>query len=94
LLIRKIFLAEGMLISLVSACAGLIIGFLLLFLQSRFGLISLGGGSGSFIIDAYPVKMLALDFLYVFLTVIIIGFLATWYPVRFLTGKYKSNYLK
>jgi lipoprotein-releasing system permease protein len=93
-LIRRIFITEGMLISLVSAVAGLLIGFVLLFLQDRFGWLSLGQGDGSFIIDAYPVKVLFLDFLFVFLSVQVIGFLASWYPARFLTKKYASISLK
>jgi len=93
-LIRRIFITEGMLISLVSAIAGLLIGFVLLFLQDKFGWLSLGGGNGSFIIDAYPVKMMFFDFLFVFLSVQIIGFLASWYPVHYLTKKYSSISLK
>lgn len=93
-LIRRIFIFEGMLISFVSAIFGLLIGFVLLYLQSRFGWLSLGGDAGSFIIDAYPVKMLFLDFLFVFISVQIIGFLASWYPVHYLTKKYSSITLK
>ncbi len=93
-LIKKIFTTEGILISLTGSLLGLIVGFVLLQLQLQFGLIKLGAGEGSFIIDAYPVKILPLDFLYVFITVIIIGYIATWYPVRFLTAKYADISLK
>lgn len=93
-LIKKIFITEGILISLTGSLIGLIVGFTLLQLQLQFGLIKLGTGEGSFIIDAYPVKILPLDFLYVFITVIIIGYIATWYPVRFLTAKYAEISLK
>ncbi len=93
-LIRKIFTAEGILISLSGSILGLVIGFILLSLQVQFGLVQLGSSEGSFIIEAYPVKMLPLDFLYVFLTVLVIGFLATWYPVRYLTRKYADISLR
>ena len=93
-LIKKIFTAEGALISLSGAVLGLVIGFILLLLQVQFGLIKLGSAEGSFIIDAYPVKMLPLDFMYVFITVIVIGYAATWYPVRYLTKKYNDISLK
>ncbi len=93
-LIKKIFTTEGILISLTGSLLGLIVGFVLLQLQLQFGLIKLGAGEGSFIIDAYPVKILPLDFMYVFITVIIIGYIATWYPVRFLTAKYADISLK
>jgi lipoprotein-releasing system permease protein len=79
--LRKIFLTEGMFITLVGAFAGLIIGFIICWIQQKFGLIQLSG-SGSFVIDAYPVKMLPLDFLYVFITVCGIGLLAAWYPAK------------
>ncbi|MDL2208517.1 FtsX-like permease family protein [Parabacteroides sp. OttesenSCG-928-O15] len=81
-LIRRIFLFEGWLISGIGAVAGIVIGLILCWLQIRFGLISLGGASGAFIIDAYPIQVLFSDVLLVFVTVITIGFLAAWYPVR------------
>ena len=81
-------------ISLVGSISGLIIGFVVLYLQQTFGLITLGAEEGDFIINAYPVNMLALDFFLVFLTVIVIGFLATWYPVRYLTRKFEDIKLK
>ncbi|MDH6343356.1 lipoprotein-releasing system permease protein [Parabacteroides sp. PFB2-12] len=85
-LIRRIFLFEGWLISGIGAVAGLVIGLILCWLQIRYGLISLGV-SGAFIIDAYPIQVLFSDVLLVFVTVITIGFLASWYPVR----KMKNN---
>jgi len=60
---------------------------LLCFLQQRFGLISLGGGNGSFVVDAYPVSVHATDIILVFLTVITVGFLSVWYPVRYLSKR-------
>lgn len=92
-LIKKIFTSEGIMISLAGSMSGLLIGFIILLLQQYFGLVTLGG-DGDFIINAYPVKMLISDFLYVFIAVIIIGLMATWYPVRFLTRKYEDISLK
>lgn len=79
--LRKVFLTEGMFITLSGAFSGLIIGMVICYLQQRFGLIELSG-SGSFVIDSYPVKMAPLDFLYVFITVCCIGLLAAWYPAK------------
>lgn len=93
-LIRKIFTVEGLLISLSGSLLGLVIGLILLFLQQEFGFIGLGNNEGDFIINAYPVKMILTDFLYVLLTVLVIGVFATWYPVRFLTRKYENIVLK
>jgi lipoprotein-releasing system permease protein len=80
--IRKVFIYEGMLISMISAVSGLILGGLICWLQQTYGLIKLGSGQGSFVVDAYPVKMQVWDFVFVFLTVVIIGFGASWLPAR------------
>ena len=78
-MIRRIFLIEGFFITIAGAVGGLLLGSGICFLQLHFGLIELGG-SGSFIIDAYPVKMILKDFLSVLLTVTFIGMIAAWYP--------------
>ena len=84
-LIARIFLFEGRMISVSGATVGIVLGLLLCFLQQRFGLISLGGGNGSFVVDAYPVSVHATDIIVVFVTVIAVGFLSVWYPVRYLS---------
>ena len=78
-LLRKIFMLNGFYITLSGTLVGLLIGFFVCLLQQKFGLIQLSG-SGSFVIDAYPVKMLLADFVYVFASVSIIGLFAAWYP--------------
>jgi len=85
--IRKIFLFEGWAISVIGAFIGLVLGTFICWLQQTFGLIQLSG-SGSFVLDAYPVQMIPVDFLMVLLTVIGIGYLAAWYPVRYITRKF------
>ncbi|MFM7727405.1 MAG: ABC transporter permease, partial [Flavobacteriales bacterium] len=80
-MLRRIFIAEGMLINLVGSSLGILLGLLICLGQQRFGWITLGG-SGSFVIDAYPVALKATDFLYVFLTVSVIGFVGALYPSR------------
>jgi len=80
-LLRRIFLIDGVLITMTGAISGLFIGFMICWLQQNFGFVQLGG-SGSFVIDAYPVKMLFLDFIYVFASVAVIGLIAAWYPSR------------
>ncbi|WP_044268403.1 FtsX-like permease family protein [Bacteroides timonensis] len=86
-LIARIFLFEGRLISLFGALSGIVLGLLLCYIQQRFGIISLGGGSGSFIVDAYPVSVHATDVVLIFITVITVGFLSVWYPVHYLTRR-------
>jgi ABC-type lipoprotein release transport system permease subunit len=89
-LIKKIFLLEGWMISICGAIIGLILGSLISWLQAEFGLIKLSG-SGSFIIDAYPVVFQPLDVVKVFLTVTGIGFVAAWIPVRYIARQYRLN---
>ena len=86
-LIARIFLFEGRLISLFGALSGIVLGLLLCYIQQRFGIISLGGGNGSFIVDAYPVSVHATDVILIFITVITVGFLSVWYPVHYLTRR-------
>ncbi len=85
-LIRKIFLLEGWMITIVGAAAGVALGLFICWLQLRFGIVKIPG-SGSFVIDTYPVKVLAPDIFLVFLTVLAIGYGAAWYPVRFIIGR-------
>ena len=86
-LIARIFLFEGRLISLFGALSGIVLGLLLCYIQQRLGIISLGGGNGSFIVDAYPVSVHVTDVVLIFITVITVGFLSVWYPVHYLTRR-------
>ncbi|HPT04734.1 MAG TPA: ABC transporter permease [Bacteroidales bacterium] len=87
-LIRKIFLTEGLFISLGGALLGLILGFIICFIQQKFGIVRLQSADSSFVISAYPVQMKILDFVYVFLTVFAIGIATAWYPVRQISKKH------
>lgn len=51
-MIRKIFVLEGWMISLLGLVTGLVAGIILALLQQHFGLVKM---PGAFIIDAYPV---------------------------------------
>jgi lipoprotein-releasing system permease protein len=89
-LIRRIFIFEGWLISIIGAIAGVILGFLICWLQHTYGIVELP--SESLIMKAYPVVMKLKDFIIVPVTVLLIGYWAAWYPVRYLTKKYlKEN---
>ena len=89
ILLRRIFLVEGWLISASGAVLGTLLGLLVCWIQIRFELIRLQG-SGSFIIDAYPVLVKPLDVILTFVSVIIIGYLAAWYPIRFLKRRERN----
>ena len=84
--IVRIFLFEGRMISFIGAVSGVIIGLALCLIQQEYGIISLGT-AGSFIVDAYPVSVHAWDIVLVFATVLIVGFISVWYPVRYLSRR-------
>ncbi|MBQ8423698.1 MAG: ABC transporter permease [Coprobacter sp.] len=90
-LISRIFLTEGWLISAFGAGGGLTAGIILCRLQEAFGLLRMGGTSGAFIIDAYPVHLLWSDALVVLIVVVLIGFIASWYPVKSLRHRLLSR---
>lgn len=77
--IKKIFLTEGLLISLIGNLCGLILGATICYIQMTFEVIKF---QGNFVADAIPVAMYASDFIYVFMIVFAIGLLAAWLPVR------------
>ena len=81
--IIRIFLFEGRMISLMGAVIGIAIGLLLCWLQQQYGIVRLGQSEGSFIIDTYPVSVHPWDIVFIFLTVIAVGFLSVWYPVHY-----------
>lgn len=81
--ITRIFLFEGRMISAIGALTGIIIGLVLCWLQQTYGIVALGQSSGSFVIDAYPVSVHPEDIIVIFITVLAVGFLAVWYPVRY-----------
>ena len=83
-LIQKIFFAEGMLINLLGAFSGMILGAGICWLQQTFGLLRLNGG----IVDFYPVELQFMDFVNVTGIVLVIGLLASWYPARILTKRH------
>lgn len=85
--ITKIFLFEGRLISVFGAVVGILVGLLLCWLQQQFGLVALGQSSGTFVVDAYPVSVHPEDVAVIFSTVILVGFIAVWYPVRYFSKR-------
>ncbi len=88
--IANIFMIEGRMISLLGAITGIALGLILCLLQQYFGIIKFGQSAGSYIIDSYPVSVHLMDVIAVFVTVIIVGFISVWYPVRQLSKKYTS----
>ncbi len=81
--IVRVFLFEGRMISVIGAMLGIAVGLLLCWLQQTFGLVALGETTGSFVVNAYPVSVHPTDIVLVFVTVIAMGFVSVWYPVRY-----------
>lgn len=80
--ITSIFLIEGRLISVMGAVLGIALGLLLCWLQQQYGLVRMGEADGSFVVNAYPVSVHYVDVLFIFITVILAGWIAVWYPVK------------
>lgn len=76
-MIRRLFYIEGLLWALVGGAGGLLLGWLVCLGQMHFGWIQL---SGSFIIHAYPIRLVFADFLLILFTVAGVGLLAAAYP--------------
>jgi lipoprotein-releasing system permease protein len=85
--IRRVFLFEGRMISVAGAVIGIAIGLFLCWLQQTYGIVRLGDQAGNFVVNAYPISVHPLDIVLIFFTVIAVGWLAVWYPVRRFTTK-------
>lgn len=80
--LKKLFFANGLLVCLWGTAWGLLVGSLLAFGQQKFGWVKLGGGSGNYITDAYPVHWMPTDLLVVLGVGLFIGVLASALPLR------------
>ncbi len=80
IVVRNIFLSEGLLLAIIGSVIGVILATLICLLQLQFHLVPLQGGS--FLIDYYPVKLLATDYIVVVVTVFVIAILAAYLPAR------------
>jgi lipoprotein-releasing system permease protein len=79
-MIRAIFLFEGFLVTFIGAVGGILLGAFICWIQQQFGVIKLNSGGGNFVVEAYPVSMELADFVYVLVTVLIIGYVTARYP--------------
>jgi lipoprotein-releasing system permease protein len=79
--IRKIFSTLGVLQASIGAGVGIVVGLIICMIQKEFGIIKLGG-SGTFVIDAYPVEIYFTDVVLVFVMIVSISILAALAPAR------------
>lgn len=89
-LIKKLFLTEGVLITLTGGVLGLLLGIVVVLIQQYFGVLKLGNESGTFIIDAYPVHLKFQDVVKVFGVVFVIGWLSSVYTVRQIIKRFEK----
>jgi lipoprotein-releasing system permease protein len=90
-LIRNIFLAEGALISLIGAIIGICMGGFFIWLQTQFGLVSMGMESS--VTESYPVKVAFWDFLYTLGVVTLITFSISIRPAILASNRYSLQSL-
>ena len=83
--IKKVFIYKSMLGVFVGSFSGIIIGFILAYLQQELGLIKMG--VGSFVIDAYPISIKLNDIIIIQLIVLLIGLLASWFTSRLMLNR-------
>jgi lipoprotein-releasing system permease protein len=84
--VKRIFLAEGLLITVVGAVAGVLLGLLICWIQLKFSLVKFSI-TGSMVVDAYPVSVEPADVLFVLLTVCAVGVFASWFTSAKLVKK-------
>ena len=78
-LLRRIFLAEGFLVSLLGMVIGLVLGVALVLLQQRFGLVPM---PGNFAVTSYPVVLKSADLLWTVAGVACVGLVMALIPSR------------
>ena len=88
--IQKIFFIEGLLINFIGTITGILTGLIICFLQIKFKLIKLYG-SGTFIIDAYPVSIKFTDIILIFFAVILLGVITSYIPSKKIQFLIKEN---
>ena len=86
--IKNIFLGEGFLLAGLGGILGMLVAFIICYAQVKYKLIKLEGGT--FIIDYYPVEMLAKDFLLVAVTVLIVATIASIIPAKKAAAQFYS----
>jgi lipoprotein-releasing system permease protein len=80
-LIQRIFMNEGLLISVAGGIIGLLLGIILVLLQQQFGFVKFGTG-GNYVVDAYPVLLKFKDVLLIFATILVVGCTSAFLTVR------------
>lgn len=81
-LVKRIYLLNGMLSSLIGAFTGLLLGYAVVLLQMKFHFLKLGGSESSFVINYYPVILKWRDPLITLIIITSISLLASYFPAK------------
>ena len=88
--IRNIFVCEGILLAGAGGTLGILLGLVVSLLQQHFGLVSLGNAT-TFAVDSYPVEVHLQDLLFVFLLVLLLGYIASWFTLSKRTSNFQKS---
>ena len=88
--VKKVFILNGMFITITGVLSGIVIGLLVCYSQIYFGWLTFSG-EGSFVVDAYPVEIKLLDILLIAFTVLLVGLIASIIPVNRIFRENKFN---
>ncbi|GAD08116.1 hypothetical protein HQ45_04550 [Porphyromonas crevioricanis] len=86
--IQRIFVSEGVLVTLLGALPGLFLGAVLAFLQQEYGIVEIGS-STEMGIPAYPVELHLSDFLMSLIVISSLGWICAHYAVRMFLRRYR-----
>ena len=81
-LIQRIYILEGVLSACIGAAVGIALATILCVAQIKYQFLKLAGGDNSFVVQGYPVKIKAEDYILTFITVVVIAFIASYFPAR------------
>lgn len=81
--VRNLFFYEGVLINILGGLIGLILGLLICYLQIWFGIVPIQES----IMESYPIEVEFMDIIYILITVISVGLLSSYFPVKYLVKR-------
>lgn len=87
----QLFLLEGLLLSILGAVVGIFLALLFLIIQDTIGIVPMPGNT--FVVQFYPVKIMAIDLVAVLLLVILISLVASWLPSKYAAKNIEKEYL-
>lgn len=88
--IGAVFGWESIFVTLLGGLIGIVIGLVLSLLQQHYGFIRLAGDASTLTMSAYPVEVHAIDLLFAFLPVLLIGLLTAWIASSFARSRLRS----